>query len=172
MEKNWKKKEYTYIHIYAQLNHFAVHIKLTQCCKLTIHHQKNQSSNFTWKIADLATLDPNLTLPQCWSWVTTIFSSYINWLVYFSMALTGICICTPLSPALFSAFGHSLTRWTWPLNSVLSKGNKYLLKCHWRFLCPSYLILLPHTLFSALYFHLSIYLSYLLYFLLSMFSRI
>ena len=31
MEKNLKKK-----HIYTQLNHFAVHLKLTQHCKSTI----------------------------------------------------------------------------------------------------------------------------------------
>lgn len=84
-----------------------------------------------------------------------------------------LCICTPLSPVLFSASGHRLTRWAWPLNSVFSEGNKF----QWRFLCPTYLILLPHTLFLALLFFLSlsfflsIYLM-LLYFLSSIFSRI
>ena len=29
-------KEYRYIHIYIQLYHFAVHLKLTQSCKSTI----------------------------------------------------------------------------------------------------------------------------------------
>ena len=35
MEKNLKK--YVYIHIY-KLNHFALHLKLTQHCKSTILH--------------------------------------------------------------------------------------------------------------------------------------
>ena len=37
LEKNLKKN----IHIYVKLNHFAVHLKLIQCCKLTILQLKN-----------------------------------------------------------------------------------------------------------------------------------
>ena len=36
MEKNLKKNIYIYIYIYIYLNHFAVHLKLTQYCKSTI----------------------------------------------------------------------------------------------------------------------------------------
>ena len=48
MEKNLKKNIYThiytyiyiYIYIYIKLNHFAVHLKLTQHCKSTILQYK------------------------------------------------------------------------------------------------------------------------------------
>ena len=37
--ENYKKKKYIYIYIYIYiyLNHFAVYLKLTQHCKLTMH---------------------------------------------------------------------------------------------------------------------------------------
>ena len=35
-----------YIHIYIKLNHFAVHLKLTQHCKSTILQLKNQHLGF------------------------------------------------------------------------------------------------------------------------------
>ena len=40
MENNLKKNIYIYIYvyIYIRLNHFAVYLKLTQHCKLTISH--------------------------------------------------------------------------------------------------------------------------------------
>ena len=133
-----------------------MHLKLTQYCKSIF-----KKSDFLFLLEDSRSgnTDPNLTWPQCWSWETTIFSSYINCLVYFPQLLIGICICTPLSPALFCAFGYSLIWWTWHINSVLSKGNKYLLKSQWRFLCPSYLLLLPHTLFILCFVFLSFYTS-------------
>ena len=36
MEKNLKKNIYIYSHIFKKLNHFAVHLKLTQFCKSNI----------------------------------------------------------------------------------------------------------------------------------------
>ena len=40
MEKNLKKNIYIYIYIYTHMNHFDVHLKLTQHCKSTIHQFK------------------------------------------------------------------------------------------------------------------------------------
>ena len=43
------EKEWIYIYIYVQLNHFAVHLKLTQHCKSTIPQYENLKLKMIFK---------------------------------------------------------------------------------------------------------------------------
>ena len=56
MEKNLEKHIHTHTHTHTHLNHFAVHLKLTQHYKLTIHfhalekEMATHSSVLAWRI--------------------------------------------------------------------------------------------------------------------------
>ena len=47
---NGKESEKGWIYVYAQLNHFAVHLKLTQHCKSTIFQYKIKTKKNKMKI--------------------------------------------------------------------------------------------------------------------------